>query len=133
MNDSPTADLNDIITSAVLARVEAQIAAAFTADGTFEAYVISALQQVIEIPDGTGYGKKRVPFLNHLIQEAVRKSARLAVERYMTEHTEQLARAVERELTNRTDDIAKQMVEQVATKAKETYGVQVSLRWPERY
>lgn len=127
-----TTDLNDIITSAVQARIEAQIAAAFTADSTFETFVIQALQQEVEIPAGD-YRKKKVPFLMHLIQEAVRKAATLAVKKYMAEHTDELARAVEAELSNRTEEIAKQMVAQVSKKAGENYGVRVELAWPERY
>lgn len=123
-------DLNQIITAAVQTRIEAQIASAFTNDGTFETFVIAALQQQIEIPDGTGYGKKRVPFLNHLIQSAVRDAAKLAVQKYMTAHTEELARAVERELSKRTDDIARQMVGRLSEKANDTYGMNVTLRWP---
>lgn len=125
-------DLNSIITSAVQARVEAQIAAAFTADGTFETFVIAALQQEVEVPAGD-YRKKKIPFLMHLIQEAVRQSAAGAVKKYMAEHTEELAAAVERQLSNSTEQIAQQMVRQVAKKAGENYGVRVELSYPERY
>lgn len=123
-------DLNKIITSAVQARVEAQIAAAFTADGTFETFVIAALQQEVEIPKRGGYGNVRVPFLNHLLQSAVRSAAELAVKKYINEHTEDLAAAVERQLVDRTDHIAKQMVGRLVEKANDAYGISVTMRWP---
>lgn len=126
-------DLNDIITSAVQARVEAQIVAAFAGDQTFEKFVIAALQQTVEVPGNDRYNKAKVPFMMHLLQEAVRASAKQAVQKYMTEHTDELAIAVERELSSKTAGIARQMVDQVSKKASENYGVTVELRWPERY
>lgn len=128
-----TDDLNDIITSAVQARIEAQIASAFSADETFEKFVIAALQQTVEVPGNDRYNKVKVPFLMHLLQEAVRGAAKQAVTDYMTNHTRELAAAVERELANSTTDIAKQMVQQVSKKANESYGVHVELRWPSNY
>jgi hypothetical protein len=68
----PTPDLNDIIASAVAGRVEAQVLAALTDSETFNTMVIAALQQQVEVPDGTSYGKKRISYMNHTLQTAIR-------------------------------------------------------------
>lgn len=68
----PTPDLNDVIAAAVNARVEAAVLASLSDSETFNALVVAALQQQIEVPDGTSYGKKRVTYIGHTLQTAIR-------------------------------------------------------------
>lgn len=68
----PTPDLNEVIAAAVSARVEAQVLAALSDSDVFQALVVAALQQTVEVSDGTSYGKRKVPFMRATLENAIK-------------------------------------------------------------
>lgn len=126
----PTPDLNTVITSAVQARVEASVIAALADADFFKTYVINALNAPVEVSDGTSYGKKKIPFMSHLIAQAIREATKTAVQGWINAHSDDLAELVEAELDRESPRIAREMVGRMREKANDTYGLHVELRWP---
>lgn len=124
----PEGDLNAVIVNAVNARVEAAIVTAFSGDDVMGRYVTAALRRPVEVPDGVGYGKKRVPFLSHMIEQAVRDAAKVAVQRFLAEEVESLEEEVRKAVKRTAPAMAEKMVGQLAAQAAKGYGIQVSLR-----
>lgn len=121
-------DLNAVIASAVNARIEAAVAQALSGDEVMGRYVTAALQRQVEVPSRNGYGKDRVPFLSHVIEQAVRDATKRAVEKYLVEEHDALEAEVRKALRRSAPAIAEKMVGQVAEVASRGYGIQVSLR-----
>lgn len=131
---STTPDLNDIITSAVHARVEASVLEALSGDHTFGKMVTAALQRPVEIPDpDRGYGKVRVPYVTHLLETTIRTAVADAVKRMVDESHEELEEAVREELKRSRGKIAEQLVSQVSQVAQSARGIKVELQYPSRY
>lgn len=122
-------DLNATITAAVNARVEAAVLAAFSGDGTLGRYVTAALQRPVEVPDpDRSYGKRKVPFAHHLIEQAIRDAAKAAVQKVLTEDAALIEDEVRKHIKRAAPDIAARMVGAVSDVAAKGYGIQVSLR-----
>lgn len=111
INPDPTPDLNDVIASAVSARVEAQVLAALSDSDTFNVMVMAALQQPVEIPDGTSYGKKRVPYLNNVLQTAIRERTKAVVAESVEEHAEAIKVEVRKALRKSIGVMADSLVD----------------------
>lgn len=123
--------LNEIISKAIETKIEAAVVAALGSDDLMGRWVTAALQQVIEIPDGTGYGKKRVPFLTHIIQQTLQKAVNAAVKAHIVNEAEFIQGLVAKEMRRASNDIAAQFVAQLTEKTiKSTYGLEVQLRFP---
>ena len=128
----PIPDLNATIVHAVQARIQAEVLKALSGDDVFGALVASALQQQVEIPDGTAYGKKRVPYMEHVIATAVRDSTRLAVEAVIAEDQERIKTLVKKALRSKLDSISEGFVDQLVESTKSKYGwnIKVDLKFP---
>lgn len=128
-DQQPEGDLNQIIVSAVNARVEAAVVQALAGDEVMGRYVTMALTRQVEVPSRTGsYGKDRVPWLSHIIEQAVRDAAKRAVERYLVDEHEALEDEVRKALRRTAPVIAEKMVGQISERASKGFGIQVSLR-----
>lgn len=104
------ADLNSVITSAVNARVEAAVASALAGDEVIGRYVTAALQRPVEVPNGTGFGKERKPFLSHVIEQAVRDATKVAVQKFITDEAATFEDEVRKHVRRAAPDFAAQMV-----------------------
>jgi ethanolamine utilization protein EutA (predicted chaperonin) len=131
MTNEVTPDLNEIIATAVQARITASVAAALSEADTFKAYVVAALQQPVEVPESPGsYRKKQVPYMNHLISQAIKQATQVAVKEWINNHLDDLKDLVTERLEHQAPRIADAMVGRMATKANDAYGVNVELRFP---
>jgi hypothetical protein len=107
----PTPDLNDIIAGAVNARIEAAVLASLSDSETFNALVISALQQQIEVPDGTSYGKKRVTYMAHTLQSAIRDRTRALIAEEIEGQAEAIRTEVRKALRKSVGVLADSLVD----------------------
>lgn len=132
MPADPTNDLNSVITSAVQARIEAEVTAALSGSELMGQYVAAALHQQITVK-ASGYGRDRqTTFLKEVIDKAIQAAVRSAVEKLIAEETEEIEKAVSAELKNRRGEIAKDLVGSLQKAAESTYGVTVELKMPGR-
>jgi hypothetical protein len=131
MSNTPIdGDLNTVITAAISAKVDAAVLAALSGDEVFGRYITAALQQQVEVPDGSGYNKKRVPFISDLIRRAVQQHVEKAVQALLVEEQEMLTAHIRKALRAQAPQIADQMMNNVVDAASRSYGVKVELRWP---
>lgn len=131
--NAPNADLNDVITSAVKARVEASVLEALSGDEFFGKFITNALAAPVEIPDpDRGYGKIRVPYVTYVLEETVRSAVMSATKRLVAEQAELIEEAVRKELRRSASDLAKQLVGSMSDAADRAYGIKVELQYPSR-
>lgn len=129
-NGSLDLDLNATIASAVNARIEAQLLAAFSSDDVLASYVTAALQQPITYKEPGSYQEKRTTWLNKVLADAIREATKAAVATVLAEHKDKLEAEVRKVVRSNLTSIAEQFVEQLVTKAGDHYGLQVQIRWP---
>lgn len=122
-------DLNELIKTAVNARVEASVLEALSGDETIGKMVVAALQQVVEVPS-SGYSKAKVTFLNHLLTSTIRAATKNAVEKVLVEEQQLIEDEVRKQIRKNAPEIAAAMAGQLAETAAKGYGVSVSLRLP---
>lgn len=125
-------DLNQVIASAVTARIEAQVAAALSGDEVIGKYVAAALNQQIDVRDNGSYHDRRTTYLREAIDTAMRAATKAAVERVIGEHHDQIEIAVREALTNSLDAMVAQLVKSMTDAAENPYGIKVSLHYPAR-
>lgn len=129
----PTGDLNNVITSAVNARIETAVLEALSGDQFFGRLVAVALQREISVRDSSGYRDRKTTFLAHVLESTIRQATEDAARRLVLEQADDIEEAVRKELRRSSSEIAKQLVGAVTEKAKETYGIKVELQFPGRY
>jgi hypothetical protein len=133
MSDSNlSGDLNTVISTAVQARIEAEVAAALSGSELMGQYVAAALQQKIEVKDGHSYRTRETTFLREAIDKAIREATKAAVRKVIAEEAEEIEAAVATELRRNVKTIAKTLVGKVVEKAEDTYGIEVNLKYPGR-
>lgn len=121
-------DLNQTITHAVQARIEAEVAKAFVSDEFLASYITAALQQQIEVKVGDySYDRKKVSFLHHTLSEAIRMATKTAVAKWLAANSEQLEAEVEKALRRETKSIASALAQSLLNAADKTYGVDVKI------
>lgn len=124
-------DLNQTIVNAINARVEAEVLEAMSGDETIGKMVVAALQQPVVVPSSKdSYRKVKVPFLHSLIRQAIQNAAKRAVERLLVEQEAEIERELRAHLHTIVPQLAQALAMQLAEKAKSTYGINVSLRFP---
>lgn len=121
-------DLNDVITSAVKARVEVSVLEALSGDQFYGQMVASALAQRIEVRNG--YDTRKTTFLAHTLESVIRESVQNAAKRLIVEQAAEIEEAVRKELRKSSADIAKQLVGSVSKAAESAYGIRVELKFP---
>lgn len=105
-------DLNEIITRGISAKIDSAVAQALAGDEGFTHLVTAALQQPVEVPDGSGgYGKKRVPFLNHVLQQSVRERTKKVVAETIQELEPEIRKHVKEAVKESVGVIAESLVD----------------------
>jgi hypothetical protein len=132
MASQHAADLNDVITSAVNARVETAVLEALSGDEFFGRMVTAALHQVVEVKDDGGFRTRKTTFLRHTLETVTRDAVKSATARLVAQEAERIEEAVAAELRRSSDAIARQLVDSVANAAENPYGIAVSLKFPHR-
>lgn len=130
MSNDVNPNLDTIIAQAVEAKISAAVIQALSGDEVLGRYVTAALQQPVEINDGS-YNKKKVPFLDHVIRTAMRKAVNAAVVELLEGEVENIKTQVAKQLRASSNTIAEQFVAQLADKTiKNAYGLSVTLKFP---
>lgn len=117
----PTPDLNDVIAGAVNARVEAQVLAALSDSDTFNALVIAALQQTVEVSDGTSYGKKHIPYLRHTLEKTIQTRTKELIAEAIEEHADAIKTEVRKALRKSVGVLADSLVDGFVANASGRY------------
>lgn len=120
-------DLNQVIVSAVNARVEAAVAAAMSGDEVMGKYVAAALNQQIEV--GNSYNRKQTTFLRHTIDNAMRDAAKVAVAEAIAEQKSVIVAAVKDSIVERLGLLANNMVDALADTATNPYAISVDVKY----
>lgn len=117
----PTPDLNEIIAAAVTARVEAQTLAALSDSETFNALVVAALGQTVEVSDGSSYGKKKVSYIRHTLEQSIKSRTKEIVAEAVEEQTEAIRTEVRKALRKSVGVIADSLVDGFVASASGRY------------
>lgn len=120
-------DLNDIVTKAVSAKIDAAVLAALSGNDTMGRYITAALQRQIEVPDGSGYGKKREPFLHNVVSTAIQKAAVDALHGVVDEMRPQLIEQVRKELRRQLPALTEALVATGMESMKAAYRTKVAV------
>lgn len=120
-------DLNDIVTKAVSAKIDAAVLAALSSDDGMARYVTAALQQQVEVPDGSGYGKKRVPFLHNIVTKAIQDATVTALNESVDELRPLLVEQVRKELRRQLPQLTDSLVETGINAMKARYDTRVNV------
>lgn len=124
-------DLNQVISSAVQARIEAEVAAALSGSEVMGQYVAAALSQQIEIKDPRdSYRTIKTTFLRNAIDKAIQKATAAALTTVVEQEMPAIEQAVTTELRKNVKGIATQLVGQVAESVDKPYGITVQLNYP---
>lgn len=123
----PTTDLNQVITSAVHARIEAEVLKALSTDDTFARFVTAALQQKVEDPDNR-YARDKTTYLAVVLKKAIKEAARLAVEKVVAEMAPEIEAEVAKALRRDVKGIAGALVASVGKAVSSPYGLKIELR-----
>lgn len=129
MSSEITGDLNQVIASAVQARIESEVAAALSGSDLMMQYVSAALHQKIEVKEGYS-GRRQTTFLKETIDHAIQGAVKAAVQRVILEEAPAIEAAVATEVRKGAKDIAKQLVTNVTDTAASAYGLSVTIKYP---
>lgn len=130
--ENATGDLNQVIASAVQARIETEVAGALAGSDLMAQYVSAALHQQIDVKDRDRYSTRKSTYLRETIDEAIRAATKAAVAKVIAEEAEAIEAQVATELRKNVKSIAKTLVGKVADAADSPYGVKVELNYPSR-
>lgn len=114
-------DLNDVIASAVQARTEAAVLAALSDSETFHALVVAALQQQVEVPNGTTYGKKRISYMQHTLQKSIQEQTKALIAEAIQEHAPTIKTEVAKALRKSVGVLADSLVDGFVANASGRY------------
>lgn len=125
-------DINQVIASAVQARVEAAVAASLADSDLMSQYVASALSQEVTVRDPNTYRNRRTTFLRDAITGAIREAAKAAVAKKLQELAPELEAEVAKIIERDREKMATVMVGRLAECAGSGYAIKVELAVPER-
>lgn len=114
----PKDDINQIITSAVQARVEAAVVEALASDGTIRAYVAAALNRQV---DTSGYGREKKSLLSHLLQNTVEEMTKRVVAEEIKSHEDVIRAEVRAALEKSIGVISDSLVDGFVSNAAGRY------------
>lgn len=131
MPADPVPDLNQTIATAVQARVEAEVLKALSGDEMFASLVAASMNALVEVPDGA-YSKKRITFMEHVLQKTIQKATQAAVQAVVDEQQDRLKEMVRKGLCSKIDAIATTLVDKVVENSKSPYGwdIKVDVKFP---
>ena len=132
MPDKPIeGDINQIIASAVNARVEAQVLAALSGDEVIGKLVTAALTEQVSATNDR-YDSKKVPYLTKIVRDAIKEATAAALRRLIEEEMPVIEEEIRKALRRDIKGIAGQLAGQLTKEATRAYGVTVELKFPER-
>lgn len=120
-------DLDETITAAVNARVEAAMLEALSGDEVLGQYVTAALQEKVE--NRRTY--RTEPYLTMVLKDAIREAAKDALKAVLVEDRERIEDEVRKAIRRDAPKIAQSMVGSLVDRAASTYGLRVELQFPE--
>ena len=127
MSDPVMLDLNQTITSAVQARIEAEVMKALSGDEAIGAFVAAALNQNVEFKDSRSYNTVREPFLRNVLRKAIQAATVEATQRLIAEELPTIEDDIREALRRDVKRIAETLTNSLAEAAAKTYGVKVDL------
>lgn len=130
--DKTGGDLNQVIASAVQARIESEVAAALSGSELMGQYVAAALSQKITVEDRGSYRKRETTFLRETIDGAIKEATKAAIAKVIAAEAEAIEATVAAEIRKNVKPIAKTLAGKLADAAASPYGVNVELRYPGR-
>lgn len=130
--ENTTGDLNQVIASAVQARIETEVAGALSGSDLMAQYVAAALHQKIKVEDRNSYNKRETTYLRETIDQAIRNATKAAIAKVMVDEAAAIEAQVAAEIRKNVKGIAKQLAGKLAEAAESPYGVNVELRYPGR-
>lgn len=124
------ADLNQTITAAVNARVEAEMMRALSGDETIGKFVLAALRQPVKKNPNAQYGnesRETETYLTQVLRKAIQASAKSAVEKFVNDEIgtieDEVRKALRRDVRSIAETLTKSLVDSAAT----SYGVNVKV------
>jgi hypothetical protein len=123
---SPIPDLNEVITSAVQARIEAEVLHALSSDDTFARFVTAALRQKIDKPGG--YGREKTTYLHETLKAAIEEATKQAVVKVVGEMAPQIEDEVAKAMRRDIKGIAGALVGSVDKAVRNPYGMTITLK-----
>lgn len=130
--ENATGDLNQVIASAVQARIETEVASALAGSDLMTQYVAAALHQKIMVKDRNSYRDRETTYMRETIDQAIREATKAAVAKVMAAEAEAIEQQVATELRKNIKGIASQLVGKLADAAESAYGVSVELKYAGR-
>ncbi len=128
----PEGDINQIIASAVNARVEAQVLAALSGDEVIGRLVTAALSEPVSAT-GDRYDHRKVPYITKVLRDAIKQAAADAVKRLIAEEMPSIEDEIRKALRRDIKQIAGRLANQLSETAAKSHGVSVELKFPERF
>ena len=128
----PTQDLNQVIASAVQARIETEVFAALASSEVIAQFVTSALRQPITVRDPDTYRDRQTTFLTETVAKAIQAATEAAVRKVVAEEAPAIEAEVTKEMRKNVRTMAAQLVGSVTEAVKSPYGVKVELMYPGR-
>lgn len=116
-------DLNEVITSAVQARIESTIATELSSSDIYGKCVAAALTRPIEV--GSYSDKRKTTFLRETLEGAIREAAKDAIGVVMESERENIEKLVATQLRRNVKVFAETLTDNAITAAKSKYGVKV--------
>lgn len=111
-------DLNETITSAVNARVEAAVAAALLNDESFTKFVTAALQRPVKTDT---YSRESKTYISHLLEKTVEEKTKEVVAEEIADASEQIRDEVRKALRKSIGVISDQLVDGFVENASGRY------------
>lgn len=119
-------DINNIITTAVQARVEAAVMEAMSSEGALRAIVSAALNE--QVATGNGYGPK-MPLLTALVQGTVKEQAKQVVAEEIKDMEGEIREEVRKALKKSVGVVADSLVDGFVSSAEGRYpSIEVNFR-----
>lgn len=123
-------DLNQTISAAVNARVEAEMMKALSGDETIGKFVLAALRQPVKKNPGAQYGaaaKETETYLTQVLRKAIQASAKAACEKFVAEEIGTIEDEVRKALRRDVRNIAEALTQNLVDSAAKAYGVNVKV------
>lgn len=124
------ADLNQTITAAVNARVEAEMMKALSGDETIGKFVLAALRQPVQKNPNARYGseaKETETYLTNVLRKAIQTSAKAACEKFVADEIGLIEDEVRKALRRDVKRIAETLTQSLTDAAAKTYGIDVKV------
>jgi hypothetical protein len=122
-------DLNQVIASAVQARIETEVIAALTGSEVMAEYVRAALHEPIAVRDSSSYRDRQTTFLAETLRKAYQEAAKAAVAKVLQDEAPAIEAEVAKELRRNVKAIASTLVGGVSEQAKSSYGITLKITY----